>query len=427
MDIIKATNDVINKKTGSTVSASPMATGALAASDVARTDESYEAYAQWEDRIHSLGLRTTSNVRNNGLYYDFADYGAVLDEELQKELTSFFAEDSEVRDEAIEAQMALAGIYKKYNKADLPLDVVAREMRALGYEVDWESVKTQYIIDNKKSASHGGGELTTGNITVLTFKKDGKEVFKVADTNGNAALEIEEVFMNELLTGVVSELDPEKIKEFASQAGSSGYAVMSVVGDTLDVLGLDESAEEFANKNMTEEEKATLQTRQDAFNQKYGTLINQGYDHEAAVDAAMAYVKGEFETTAGIRTPKVTGSFDDEEITLREEKIAVTQEEKDKWIEEQFKYYYGYTDENGVFHEGMMMDDTSRNIAIANMDYSYIESDEYGAVIDERYETQTALMERNANWLYTAEESGCMDEMILKMIENEANLIFEVV
>ena len=219
-----------------------------------------EAYAKFREDKEALGLRTT-HMRNDE-EVNFAEYTAALSEELQKELASYFADGAENRDEALAAQQAIASVYAKMNDNSMHVDAFARAVRSLGYDIEWGTVRTTYIIDDKKSKDKGGGSATEGNITIFTIKnKEGEVLFKVADTNGNAEIEIEEVFANELITGIANEIDRDELLAAAANfkgnigGGSRSYDLsdMNLTSTYIDsegnvVDGLTQETEEAAEK-----------------------------------------------------------------------------------------------------------------------------------------------------------------------------------
>ena len=170
-------------------------------------EEINEKDRAWRDEKEALGLKTTNINYNNG-ETTFAEYFAALDPEVKEMLTSYFDDDAVNKAEAEKAISEIAGIFQNTNVVKNQQFVNA--VRALGYEVEWGSVKTDYIIDFKNKKAGGGSLREGGTLTMLTIKnKAGEELFKMVDANGNGSIEMEELFFNEFLTGISSQIDKE--------------------------------------------------------------------------------------------------------------------------------------------------------------------------------------------------------------------------
>ena len=108
--------------------------------------------------------------------------------------------------------------------------------REMGYVVEINYVGTSYIADNKADG-HYDKDITNGAIGVLTITdpSTGGEI-KIADANGNGAIESEELFMNEILEGVSANIDTTQFAKAVAAANAVGTidessAVANAIGN----------------------------------------------------------------------------------------------------------------------------------------------------------------------------------------------------
>jgi len=233
------------------------------------SDEEVDArYKEWIAEKQAMGLRTTHMRNDNEV--NFAEYAAALSEELKAELASYFEDGAINRDEAIKAQQEIAGLYKNDNS--LYYADFIKAVRALGYDISTESVNTSYITDDKKSAAKGGGTFNEhGRVTVYTIKnKEGEVLFKVADSNGNAEVELEEVFLNELITGVSNQIDVENL------AASAGVYVGGGTVDATYTSFLDAEGNSIVGNVDEAVDDSEVRDGKYVINQaQYNTLLNE--------------------------------------------------------------------------------------------------------------------------------------------------------
>ncbi len=151
-------------------------------------------YNDWITSLNSRGIKTTNLGKGEA---NFADYTNALSESLKQEIMASFDCDADY-----DLQAKLASLYDGNVKQSG--DIVNAAKKA-GIQVNVQYVKTSYIVDNKADG-HYDKDVTNGSIAVYTFKDANGGEIKIADANGNGALETEELFMNELLSGVVSDI-----------------------------------------------------------------------------------------------------------------------------------------------------------------------------------------------------------------------------
>lgn len=273
------------------------------------SDEEIDAwYENWIADKNQYNIKTTKLRKNE---VNFAEYGAALSDELQEELLSYFEEGAINREEALEAQQKIAAFYT--SRSDLSFSDFAQAVRSLGYDISRESVHTSYIIDDKKSKENHGGEYTTGNITVFSIKnKDGETLFKIADTNGNAAIEVEELFMNELLSGISNKIDKEKFESTAATAGSfSSHSSSSeqVLFNNAANNNINKTSEETKEKDG---KHVITQAQYDKLtNEKIELLINQGYEKSEAKAEAKKFMDKNYtiDNSSTNKAVKVAGFY----------------------------------------------------------------------------------------------------------------------
>lgn len=307
----------------------------------ATEEEIDEWYSNWISDKNGYGIRTTG-LRNGEV--NFAEYGAALSDELQNEIQSYFEEGAINRDEAIEAQQKIAALYG--NKSNLSYNEFVAAVKSLGYDISREYVNTSYIIDDKKSRADHGGELTTGNIAVFSIKnKDGETLFKIADSNGNAAIEIEEVFMNELLSGISNKIDTATFKAAAATAGSL-YAT-SAASSAQQAISVDVENEtnSYDEKTKTKDGKHIItQVQYDRLtNEKVELLIQKGYKESEAKAEAKKFMDKNYtiDNSSTNKAVKVAGFYtsitqinnhnDDKETKeiIEEEEVKILNEEEE--------------------------------------------------------------------------------------------------
>lgn len=157
------------------------------------------SYDDWTESLHARGIKTTSLGANEA---NFANYGAALSDDLKNEILNSF--DCEA-DYKLQAQ--IAGIFSGTNVVQSG-DIVSA-CKKLGIDVSIEYQKTSYIVDNKKGGQYANNKTNAinGSIAVYTFSDGNGGEIKIADANGNGALETEEIFMNEILSGVASDVE----------------------------------------------------------------------------------------------------------------------------------------------------------------------------------------------------------------------------
>jgi hypothetical protein len=125
-------------------------------------------------------------------------------------------------------QNEVAELYKE--RSVINIDKLKSLLESKGIKVSTEWVNGVNHMADQKAVGIGNTQVSDG-LTVITFEKDGK-TFKVADANGNAALESEELLFNEILSGVNSDLSAmvkadsklestEDVLEFKSKSDNS--------------------------------------------------------------------------------------------------------------------------------------------------------------------------------------------------------------
>lgn len=178
------------------------------------TSSTYENGKKYEDIIQNMnnaGIKTTS-IRK-GREADFEDYGNALSTEMKKMIMDSF--DCE-QDYALQQQ--LAGLFA--NRHDIKNGDLIKACKSMGLNISRTSVKTSYISDYK--GGNFSNSVRNGSISVFTIS-DGKggEII-IADTNGNGAIESEELFMNQILGDInmeISQISPQLIGIGGSYSG----------------------------------------------------------------------------------------------------------------------------------------------------------------------------------------------------------------
>lgn len=153
-------------------------------------------------------------------------------------------------------QNVVAQLYKENNVLSFDALENSSYLRSAGIKVSasWVSgvdhMADEKATGNSKQISHSG-------ITVITFTDASGKTFKVADANGNAALESEELMFNDILGGISSDL------------GAQANGQMS--GDIETTNGIkptDGAKDSFFSKSVADQEKARLASLDEEENKK---------------------------------------------------------------------------------------------------------------------------------------------------------------
>ena len=201
-----------------------------------KTDGS--TYAEVVQQMQNAGMKTTRIKQ--GKEADFEDYGNALSPEVKKMLMDSF--DCE-QDYALQQQ--LASLFS--NSHDVKNGDFMKLCKKMGLTVTRQSVKTTYISDYK--GGNKSNSVRNGHISVFTISDGKGGEIKIADTNGNGAIESEELFMNQILGDINAEIS--QISPNLVSLGESGSVGISALEETIGAV----SQEEF-NKKVEEQIKA---------------------------------------------------------------------------------------------------------------------------------------------------------------------------
>ncbi len=194
-------------------------------------------YNDWITSLNSRGIKTTSLGKNEA---NFADYSNALSESLKQEIMASFDCDADY-----DLQAKLASLYS--SNVEQSGNIVSAAKQA-GIQVSVQYVNTSYIVDNKKGGQYANNKsATNGSIAVYTFKDANGGEIKIADANGNGALETEELFMNELLSGVVSDISAPSGSGVSNKQVNVQNTLQNTIQDFIDKMQeqLEESQKHF--------------------------------------------------------------------------------------------------------------------------------------------------------------------------------------
>ncbi len=209
------------------------------------------SYKEFEERLHQAGIKTT-NI-NEGKEANFADYGNALSDDLKQQIIDSF--DCE---QDYQLQSMIADLYND-NKSVLQAGEFKSACEAMGLKVNVSYQKTTYISDYK--AGNFDNSVGTGSIAVYTISDGMGGEIKIADANGNGALESEEIFMNQIL-------------------GDINYEISVQQGTSVGALGVSSGS---GIENSKEKEKEVSQMD---FNAEVEKFIRQGFKKDEAVQNA---------------------------------------------------------------------------------------------------------------------------------------------
>lgn len=216
-------------------------------------------YNEWVASLNARGIKTTHLGNGEA---NFADYTNALSDNLKQEIMASFDNDADY-----DLQSKLASLLGGKNL--MQSKDIGKILQGSGISYSVQYVKTAYIPDNKADG-HYDKNVTNGSIAVYTFKDANGGEIKIADANGNGALESEELFMNEILSGVVSD-----IQAGGFTGGSNSGAVQETqnnMQNQMDALLAQMEAQIAEQQRMIEEQIAQI---------KETALANLGASNEA--------------------------------------------------------------------------------------------------------------------------------------------------
>ncbi len=180
------------------------------------TDGIGKSYDEFLQSIKARGLGTTALGNGEA---NFADYANALSSDLKEELLQ------SVGDEAGDAQLQSKVASLFGGKSVMQSNEIISAARSAGLQCSVEYRSTSYIVDNKFDG-HYDKDVTNGSIAIYTFS-DGNSTIKIADANGNGALEAEEIFLNEILGDVTNSIGVSSAGNGA-QATQDGPSALDV-------------------------------------------------------------------------------------------------------------------------------------------------------------------------------------------------------
>lgn len=201
-------------------------------------------YNEWVASLNSRGIKTTHLGNGEA---NFADYTNALSESLKQEIMASFDNAADY-----DLQSKLASLLNGKNL--MQSRDIGKILQGTGISYSVQYVKTSYIPDNKADG-HYDKNVTNGSIAVYTFKDANGGEIKIADANGNGALESEELFMNEILSGVVSDIQTSGI------SGNNANAVQATqnnMQNQMDALLAQMEAQIAEQQRMIEEQIAQI-------------------------------------------------------------------------------------------------------------------------------------------------------------------------
>ena len=152
-------------------------------------------YNSFIDNLHASGLKTTSLSSGET---NFQQYGKALDDSLEQELLQSFDNNQDYV-----LQQKIATLFKNRSVMNSGEFISACQSLGLSCSVSYES--TTYISDYK--AGNTSGSASGGHIAIYTISDGNGGEIKIADANGNGALECEELFMNQILGDINTEIN----------------------------------------------------------------------------------------------------------------------------------------------------------------------------------------------------------------------------
>lgn len=221
-------------------------------------------YDTWAQEKRDLGLKLTNIGAKEA---DFSLYMNSLSDDLKSEISDSF--DCE---EDYELQAEIAAAFKNNGTNFLHRSDISSLCKQNGWTLECESYSTSYIPDYK-AGNFSNSVKENGRISVYTISDGNGGKIMIADANGNGGLEIEEVYGNELLNGIVSDIQP----------GESNFkkGINNASGDKNSDAEKDTNAEDANNGKIS----------QSLFNAEVEEYINLGFSKTSAIEKAKDELK----------------------------------------------------------------------------------------------------------------------------------------
>ena len=242
-----------------------------------------KSYDQFVEEMHSAGIKTTHINKGEA---NFADYGNALSDDLKQQIMDSFDCQQDY-----ELQSLIAGVYADSGRSVLQSGQFINACKSLGLSVNVEYQKTSYIPDYK-AGNFGNNVKEGGAIAVYTISDGMGGEIVIADANGNAALESEELFMNQILGDINYEISANK------NVGAT-YSVSNNGGGAQGVSGASESNNLFAKDSKDKE------VEQKDYNKLVEKYLENGSTMEEAIRKADQELKVDNMTYSGSMEEKV--------------------------------------------------------------------------------------------------------------------------
>ena len=223
-----------------------------------------KSYDQFVEDMHNAGIKTTHINKNEA---NFADYGNALSDDLKQQIMDSFDCQQDY-----ELQSLIAGVYADSGRSVLQSGEFINACKSLGLSVNVEYQKTSYIPDYK-AGNFGNNVKEGGAIAVYTISDGMGGEIVIADANGNAALESEELFMNQILGDINYEISANKNVGASYNASNNG-------GGTVGVSGTSES------NNLFSKDSKDKEVEQKDYNKLVEKYLENGSTMEEAIRKA---------------------------------------------------------------------------------------------------------------------------------------------
>lgn len=196
-----------------------------------------KTYDEFVQELQQKGYRTTSLGANET---NFEQYGNALSDSLKQQIMDSF--DCE---QDYELQAQIASLYNS-NQSVITSGNFVNALKNMGLNVNVAYQQTSYISDYK--AGNFSGAEGNGAIAIYTISDGNGGEIKIADANGNGALEVEEIFMNQILGDITHEIT-------TSSGTTNAGAVTEASNSTFDTkTEIDDKKEEEQEKEVSQDD-----------------------------------------------------------------------------------------------------------------------------------------------------------------------------
>lgn len=265
-----------------------------------------KSYEEFVKELQQNGYKTTSLADGET---NFEQYANALSDDLQQQLMDSF--DCE---QDYELQAQIASLYNS-NKSVLQSADFIKLLKDMGLNVSVAYQETTYISDYK--AGNFSGTEGSGAIAIYTISDSNGGEIKIADANGNGALEVEEIFMNQILGDIAQEITSSANTNNSSQVNDSSQVNSSSAISEVSSVFETNNKNKIEHENIIEREFAEdEEISQNDFNK----IVEKSLKSGTSLSVSETFARAKL----GVFDMKYTGTYleETEDTEIDENKVA---------------------------------------------------------------------------------------------------------